>query len=185
MVRNNELKEILLNNTKLEVLNISFTSLPKIDLSQCVELTQLDLRFNQLSRIDLSRNTKVKEARLANETLESINIENCLELETLDISNSKISRIDISPLQNLREIYMNKTTFKTLDASNNSSLQTVGISPSQLMEMNFIYKNPKMDIKVFPPYREFSVEQINDRKHEIFKTNFPDLNPEDYILKQL
>lgn len=185
MVRNNQLEEIIFpNNNKIETLKIMHTMIQTIDLSQSPELTELDIRFNQLSHIDLSKNTKLKDARLSNDTLSSIDIANCLELERLGISNSKISAIDISQHKNLRNIYINKTPMKSIDASQNPNLQSIAVSVDQLFEMEITYANPSLYLEVIPPFKTYSVKQIDQRKREIFKSHFPDLNPNEYILKQ-
>lgn len=174
----------LSENKKLETLKISFSSLDSIDLSSCPELEELDLRSNQLSTVDLSKNPKLKEALVGNDTLESVNFVECKSLEVLDISRSKISEIDIVQNQNLKELFINHTPINSIDASKNPNLQRIAISIDQLFSMDISYVNPNIFVQIIPPFQRYTIEKIDTKKREIFKANFPDLNPDDYVFAQ-
>ena len=54
----NELNNIKLSDNILVALDLGYNSLSSIDLSKNTELTELDLSNNNISSIDLSKNTE-------------------------------------------------------------------------------------------------------------------------------
>lgn len=181
--KNQNLKEInIRNNKKLKILNSNFNSLESIDVSQNTELEELDIRFNKLKHVDLTNNVKLKEASVNCETLETVDVSKCTELENLDVSHSNVIKIDISNNPMLKELFCNHTLINTIDATNNPHLEKITLSTDQLMNISIKYVNPKLNIEIMPYFPDDMILKINDRKREIFIANFPDLNPDDYLL---
>ncbi|GAB2532071.1 leucine-rich repeat domain-containing protein [Spirosoma aerophilum] len=121
---NNLLIEVNLSNClelkELDMMNCSFNT---IDLSKNINLELLNLNNSKLTSINLTSNTKLKYVRIEKNSLERINAEKLNELVLLDVSQNNISEI-ILPKSLKSSLYLNlsKNKVKNLDLANTTSL---------------------------------------------------------------
>lgn len=110
--------------------------LSSINLLNNVRLESLDLRENQLSSIDLTSNLLLKYLILQSNNLTTLNISNNTELEQLFADNNQLTGIDVS--QNNKLIYLNigQNPLNELNISNNFEIQKLFIGFTSISEIN-------------------------------------------------
>ena len=92
-----ELDKVNLPKTNtLKSINLSFTNIKNIDLSNYSNLEFLDLAGTNISSLDVSKNIKLKHLDLAKTNILTLDLKNNLDLEELSILGTHIKTIDLS-----------------------------------------------------------------------------------------
>ena len=129
-----------------------------INISQCPNLTHLDLYGNHLTSIDLSNNTLLTNVRLFSNELTTLNISNSPFLDTLwcggndltalDVSqntnllflscdwNDDIPFLDVSQCTSLIELYCNHNFISSMDLSQNTDLKILDCGWNQMVNLD-------------------------------------------------
>lgn len=144
-----ELREIDLSNTaktgstinyvlnltsgfeKLQKLNLYNSCVSKIQLpegSNNIPLLFLDIRYSQLTSLDLSYQN----------LLTSLDLTGCHKISRLNINNcNNITSLSLNATQsNLKTLSINSDAFQSLDCIGNDSIQSIDISSSNLRTVN-------------------------------------------------
>ena len=96
--------------TSLEKLNLKYNEINEIDLSKNVNLVELKLGYNKIDNINLSNNKELRNLSLYGNNLVNVDLRGNKKLEKVNLSANKIKNIDISQNTNLKNlnIYGNK-----------------------------------------------------------------------------
>ena len=106
-----------------------------------VNLTHLDVTFNDIETMDISALTNLTDLLCYGNELTALDISNNLSLENLYCNENQITELDVSLNTNLKnfECYINLLT--DLDVSSNVNLETLNCSQNQLSEID-VTNNP-------------------------------------------
>jgi Leucine-rich repeat (LRR) protein len=107
----------------LQILNISGNQIESIDLSNNVDLIELNASNNSLINLDLSNNSGI---------------------EILDVSSNELSELYISNLSNLTSLACHTNQLVDLDMSMNNALAFLDCSSNQLFTLNIRNGNNSM-----------------------------------------
>lgn len=143
-----ELREIDLSNTaktktinyvlnltkgydKLQKLNLYNSCISRIELpqgDQSIPLLLLDVRYSQLTSLDLQYQN----------LLTSLDLTGCNKLSTLSIGNcNKLTSLTLNASQsNLKSVEINSDTFQDFGCTDNDSIQSVEINSSNLVKVD-------------------------------------------------
>ena len=114
--------------TSLVSLELRFNNLSNIDLSKNTSLTKLYLGFNKISSIDLSKNTALTSLKLSNNNLCNINLSKNITLTELSLYEDEISRIDLSKNTALTDLELEGNNISNIDLSKNTNLTNLILS---------------------------------------------------------
>lgn len=82
------------DNTELEYLGISKSSIETLDMSGCINLEWLYLEYNKnLKSLDISKNNKLKYLWLFDNSVETLDLSGCAELEEIVLLCEQIQKI--------------------------------------------------------------------------------------------
>jgi Leucine-rich repeat (LRR) protein len=90
------------NNSQLEVLNISSTSIKYINLAKNSKIKYLDCSITHIKSIDLSNLILLKAFNCANSKLSTVDVSANFDLEFLEIGGTKISTVNLEHSRNLK-----------------------------------------------------------------------------------
>ena len=141
------------NNTKLTYTeSLNDEQLETISNLDCIEknivnvngldklknLRSLDIRKNNLTDLDISKNVKLYSLLASDNQISNINIGTNTTLLTIWISGNKISNINVSGATNLESIIAYSNQITEIDLSNNKKLTQLYISENNLTKLNII-----------------------------------------------
>ena len=99
--------------TGLTTLNLYYNNLREIDLSKNTALTNLHLSNNNLSAINLNKNKVLKELVMSDNNLREINLSKNIDLTWLTLINNNLSEVDLSKNTALIVIDLGNNNFST------------------------------------------------------------------------
>ncbi len=111
----------------IKILDCSNKQITKVDLSKLINLEKLDLTYNNISSIDVSKNTLLKELWLEDNNLTEINLNNNVNLEKISLSRNNISNISFNSNTVLKEIWITNTNISQIDLTNLTNLEELYI----------------------------------------------------------
>lgn len=121
--RNPELTSVDISNCKdLSFIDITATGVTQFDISNNTELTGIAFDATSISSIDTKNNEKLKTLSAYNTELTSLDLSNNQELEYLDVSNSKLSGLDVSSNEYLTHLNVCGNPLAWLNIGNNKNL---------------------------------------------------------------
>ncbi len=121
--------EYFANITKL---NLSFNKITAIDVSKNTALTELTIAESQLTKIDVSQNTTLTELNLSNNQLTVIDVSKNTTLTQLYVQFNELADIDVSQNTALTELYVQYNELADIDVSQNTTLTELNLSNNQL-----------------------------------------------------
>ena len=116
--------------------NISNPSNFDLDLTNNVNLSELDCSNLGLSNLNISNQTNLKFLRAERNNLNNLDLSSNLILENLHIRNNNFTEINLSHLEFLKEIDLNVNYLTQLDVSSNIQLISLSVAENQLSELN-------------------------------------------------
>ena len=122
-------------------MDLKYNKVSSIDLSKNTSLKKLDLDNNKLSSIDLSNNTALTSLYLGENNLNSIDLSKNTSLTELDLDNNKISSIDLSKNTSLEELYLSNNNLSNIDLSKNTKLTLLKLYDNPLKLNAYVKKN--------------------------------------------
>ncbi len=132
--------EKLVNLTSL---NLQYNSLTELDVSKNTNLTSLGLRYNNLTEIDVSKNTKLTELDLRSNKLTTIDVSKNTNLTSLDLEDNNLTEIDVSKNTNLTSLDLDDNNLTTIDVSKNMNLTYLNLMFNNLTELD-VSKNTNL-----------------------------------------
>ena len=122
--------------TGLITLELRYNQLTSVDLSNNTALTTLYLYSNQLTSIDLSNNTALTTLCLDYNQLTSIDLSNNTALTTLSLYSNQLTSIDLSNNTALTSLALSINQLTNIDVSKNTSLTRLILSNNQLASID-------------------------------------------------
>lgn len=114
------------NLTKLELLNLGYTSITSADVSKLTNLENLQLMGTSISSIDLSKNVKLAHLSLASCTnLTSIDLTNNTKIENIQLQGTNIRELQINGYSDLREVWLSDATMEKVIITNCPNFTTL------------------------------------------------------------
>ena len=133
----------LSQNTKIEWLRITGSSLTTLDLSQNVELKRLNLLNNQLTSLNVSECAALEELYLSYNQLANLDISQNPELVNFQITNNELTSIDVSQNPILEIFVVSSNQLTNIDISQNPDITNFSCSANQLTSVD-ISQNPDL-----------------------------------------
>ena len=121
---------------KMDVLDLSFTKIPKVDLSKTTALTELYLCQTAISEIDLTPTPNLDLLSLGANYLTSIDLRNVPDLTYLSLFDNNLTKIDVSKLSKLQILELEQNQISTLDLSKNSQLRELTVHVNTLTALD-------------------------------------------------
>ena len=132
--------EKLINLTSLDV---GFNQLTSLDVSKNTELTSLDVSVNQLTSLDVSNNPKLTKLEVINNQLTSLDVSKNIKLTYLYVRYNQLTEIDVSNNPALAVLYVERNQLSSLDVSNDTALTTLLVDNNQLTSLD-VSNNPEL-----------------------------------------
>ena len=122
--------------TSLTTLDLRYNNISNIDLSQNTKLTSLNLEGNDLDSIDLSKNTLLLWLDLSLNNLINIDLSRNTELTSLSLAYNNLSNIDLSQNTELGTLYLDNNNLSSIDLSNNTKLTDLELYSNNLISID-------------------------------------------------
>ena len=133
----NNLTELRVNNSTLEVLHASHNLLTNCNMTEAIKLRNILLTSNQLSGINISSNVEIETLLISDNKLDDINLENNSELTHLYISSNQLGNLDVSSNTNLIDLRADRNpNLKCVKILSNQDIPTVHLSDYQELNSN-------------------------------------------------
>lgn len=127
--------------TRLEINRKNVEDLTGI--SDFIALTNLDMEYNLLTAIDISKLTSLDFLNLGSNSITSVDLSNNPNLKFLGLSHNQVKNIDLSSNPNLQSIELNNNMLHNLDVTDNSELRFLNVRENSLETLDFS-KNSKL-----------------------------------------
>lgn len=135
----------LSNNNKLEHVYLSGNRLSEVKMpTNALNLTRLDLNYNQLSSINLSTVPKLNYLITSANKLTNLDVSKNSELEYLYSSSNKISNINLSNNTKLIDLDLYNNQLSTIDLAKQNSLKYLNVSLNKLNNLD-LSNNPNLE----------------------------------------
>lgn len=132
-------------NINLNNLNIGSNLLTSLDISQNQNLERLFCNNNQLSDIDISNNLDLFFLDCSANQLVGVDFSQNLNLTNLNLRNNQIAELDVSHLSELSTLRCQNNLLTELDVSQNVQLETFECQNNLLTTLD-VSQNPKIDL---------------------------------------
>ena len=112
----------------LDKLDCKYNNLTRLDVSKNTKLTKLYCESNQLTGLDLSKNTALTELDCALNQLTGLDLSKNTALTVLYCESNHLTSLDLSKNTELTELNCQDTQLTSLDLSKNTALTILGCS---------------------------------------------------------
>ena len=143
--------------TSLTSLDLKFNNLSSIDLSENISLTNLNLRYNDLNSIDLSHNTALTDLVLDGNGISSIDLSKNTSLTSLFFEDNSLNSIDVSANTSLTSLDLSKNNLNSIDVSKNTSLTSLELGYNHLSSID-LSKNTALTSLDLPSTKLSSID---------------------------
>ena len=122
--------------TRLKSLNLSFNVIEDIDLSKNTDLEELIISHNDLETLDLSNNTKLKKVVCDCNRLSKLDFSNQPDLEYVECFLNNTTDLNVSKNTKLTELSCSWNQLTSLDISNNTALTCLKCDSNRLQRLD-------------------------------------------------
>ena len=112
----------------LDKLDCKYNNLTRLDVSKNTKLTKLYCESNQLTGLDLSKNTALTELDCALNQLTGLDLSKNTALTELNCQDNQLTSLDLSKNTALTKLYCALNQLTSLDLSKNTALTILGCS---------------------------------------------------------
>lgn len=129
------------NMPKLQYLDIKGNEISYIDLSKNEQLYVLKAANNNLASLDVTNNPLLEELLVQGNEITSIDLSKNPQLLSLNVGDNKLTALDVTANKNLASLYFDNNDIHSIDLSANSELKTIYLNGNSLTaaELNEIY----------------------------------------------
>lgn len=120
----------------LTYLDLSYNNISSIDVSDNTKLTYLDVSSNQLTELDVKENTSLTTLISVGNNLEGISLSSNTLLTVLNLTDNKISQINLVNNVELSELYLSKNNLTEIDLSKNDKLEFLSLYSNKLTTLS-------------------------------------------------
>ena len=129
--------------TGLTDLNLRDNSLTALDVTKNVNLTTLDLWGNKLTELDVTKNVNLTNLNLRNNALTALDVTKNTALTDLDCTGNQLTAIDVSNNTELVNLNLQNNRLTALDVSKNTKLQFLNCNNSSIGTLD-VSKNTEL-----------------------------------------
>ncbi len=130
-------------------------------IEKLTALTSLDLRGNNITNIDLSKNTALTYLYLSNNKITSIDLSKNTQLTSLNLSSNKITNIDLSKNTALTYLSLYTYNITSIDLSKNTQLTSLDLDSNNITNID-LSKNTQL---TYLNLRENNIKNIDLSKN--------------------
>lgn len=127
-------EEVLNAITTLKINNKNLVNTKGIEY--LVNLKDLDLSYNQLDKLNLSKNVNLENLNISHNKFTELNINELTKLKKIDFSYNSFTNIYLGYNESLKEVILNNNKLSTLNLSKNKALEVVNISHNNFTSLN-------------------------------------------------
>ena len=120
----------------LQDLFLKNNSVSVLDLSNNINLLQLNADDNGLASLDVSSSSNLNYISAIGGQLQSLDVSNNVSLTELILNNNQLGSIDLSNNVNLLKLSITNNNLSSIDVSNNNNLTELGLSDSWQLSEN-------------------------------------------------
>ncbi len=132
-------------------------------IEKLTNLRGLDLSYNNIQNIDLSKNKNLSELIIVNNKLTNMDVTNNVSLQTIAIANNKVSKIvGLDKLEGLGYLIVYNNNLLNLDISKNTNLGALMVSNNPLANTLYMLKGKEIDYK-----KDFKLNEAYDIKYDV------------------
>jgi len=136
IVYGNYLQDIDLSlSTGLRYLDLGFNAISELDVSRLHRLEAFYAESNQLTQLKLPQSGGLKRLVLSNNALTDLPVHGLVDLEHLAINGNDLTALDLLYLTKLKTLFMANNAFRVIDLTDNTELTDVGLSYNPLEEL--------------------------------------------------
>ncbi|WP_080054775.1 leucine-rich repeat domain-containing protein [Spirosoma aerolatum] len=129
----------------LKTLDCSFNNLTRLDISKNTALTKLYCNANKLTSLNVSPNTALTELDCSMNQLSSLDMTKNGNLTVVGCAKNSLTKLDISKNTRLVKLYCTNNKLSSLDISANSNLTTLWCFYNAITSLNTT-KNPLLQV---------------------------------------
>ena len=129
--------------TALTLLNLEYNKITSIDLSKNTQLTYLNLESNNITSIDLSKNNLLTKLNLKYNKITSIDLSKNIQLTHLDLFYNNITSMDLSKNTKLTSLYLDGNDLTSIDLSKNTELTSLHLYVNNIRNID-LSKNTQL-----------------------------------------
>ncbi len=116
------LNKNLKTNKKLKILDCSYTSLGRLDISNNKQIRGLYCKEIGLKELDITQNKELEELDCYGNYINDLNLKNNTKLKYLECSKNSLNILDVTSNKDLIYLSCNENSLTELDVSNNKKL---------------------------------------------------------------
>ena len=105
-------------------------------LEKLTSLQNLQLRYNKISTIDISKNIKLTHLYLGNNNLSTIDVSKNTKLRLLDLEYNNLSNIDVGKNTALTDLWLNHNNLSSIYVSKNTALTVLNLYNNNLSSID-------------------------------------------------
>lgn len=120
------------------VQSVNFTKFTSaVGIEAFINLTELDLKQNNITTIDLSANTKIKTLNLReNQIAGNLDLTTLSELSNLDLNSNSISALQLPQSGKIAFLYANDNQLATLDLAHQTALKRLFLVRNKITDLD-------------------------------------------------
>ena len=140
VVRHPTLEKIVYCDVEVPIIDLrDCPHLREIDLSYCKignvllppSIERVDLRRGKVTSIDVTECPQLTYLQVGGNQLTSLNLSGNPKLETLSVWDNQLTSLDVSKLQHLKKLYCANNKFATLDLSHNTGIEILSVADTK------------------------------------------------------
>lgn len=108
----------------------------RLDISDCVHLTQFDGSGNRLTGLNASGNDRMVSLSCVDNDLRDLDVSGCVNLQWLQCEENALSNLNISGCGKLKRLECGENQLGSLDVTKNINLEELSCSRNQLRELD-------------------------------------------------
>ena len=150
----------------IKILKLKNYDMKKTNLSELVNLKELDVDVFKSGKLDFSKNNKLEKLYLYNNEIDSLDFSNNQNLKELDIDNVGIKKINLDKNINLEKIKFSGNNLNELDLSQNINLKNVILTNNNITNIKLnSEKVEKLDLSDNKYFKNINVTKFSNLKY--------------------
>ncbi|MBE8725029.1 T9SS type A sorting domain-containing protein [Flavobacterium hungaricum] len=145
----------------LTYLDLNYNKVTAIDVSKNILLTKLALHDNNVTSLDVTKNTQLVNLMCSKNQIKSIDLSQNKNLLFVTIDENKLTEIDFSENIKLESIYCGNTNLSTIDVSNLPNLKDLNCTYTNISTLN-VRSNPKLENLYFNNAKLTTIDLSNN-----------------------
>ena len=133
----------------LAYLDCSNNYITEIDVSQNINLTNLNVYNNEITEIDVTQNINLEFLSITNNELTEINVTQNVNLLTFYVGENNLTEIDVTQNTNLYDFRVWENNLTEIDVTQNTELAYLDLGKNNLTELDVTLNTYLLDLIVY------------------------------------